>query len=84
MLKDRFVEIFKTATNGNGNVDKFLADYADSSTSNKIKTDEKMVKADGLNATPTIVIGGNYIDFTQSGTSVAEMFETEIKKALGE
>jgi len=84
MLKDRFVEIFKTATNGNGNVDKFLADYADSSTSNKIKTDEKMVKADGLNATPTIVIGGNYIDFTQSGTSVVEMFETEIKKALGE
>lgn len=82
MLRERLTEIFMAATEGKGDKDKFLADMTSNKYASKIEADEKLVRDDGLSATPTIFINNREIDFTGGTESPYEMFTAELNKAL--
>ena len=83
LLKERLAEVFMSATEGKGDKEKFLADMTSGKYASKIEADERLVRDDGLNGTPTIFINGTNIDFTGGNESLIDMFAEEIEKALG-
>lgn len=82
MLNERVVKIFEDASDGKGDKDKFRRDLSDESLASAIEADEKMVREDGLNSTPTIIIDGMDIDFAGGEEDTFTMFTNAIEEAL--
>jgi hypothetical protein len=83
VLKERLVEVFMSATDGNGDKGRFIADMTSDKYRAKIESDDKMVSGDDLSGTPTVIINGNNIDFAGGTETPLNMFTEEIEKALG-
>ena len=83
LLRERLAEIFMEVSDGNGDKERFLADMTSDKYESKIDSDEKLVRQDDLSGTPTIIINGKSIDFTESKESPVYMFAEELDKALG-
>ncbi len=82
LLTERLAKIFLDASDEKGNKEQFLADLKDESLSAKIDADEKLVREDGLNSTPSIIIDGMDIDFAHSNESTVNILTDAIEKAL--
>ena len=82
MLRERLADIFMTATNGEGDKAKFLADMTSDKYESKITADDNMARDDSLSATPTIFINDKNIDFTGGTEQPYNMFVEELNKAL--
>ena len=82
LLEERIVKIFEDVTGGEGDNDRFLADWHNSSLASKIDADERLVRDEGFNATPTVVVNGMDIDFVGSEQSTIELFAGAIEDAL--
>lgn len=82
LLEERITKIFEDATGGEGDTSRFLSDWHNSSFASKIDADERLVRDEGFNATPTVVINGMDIDFVGSEQSTIELFAEEIEDAL--
>ena len=82
MLRERLANIFMTATNGEGDKAKFLADMTSDKYESKITADDNMARDDSLSATPTIFINDKNIDFTGGTEQPYNMFVEELNKAL--
>ena len=84
-LVNKFVDLFKTASNNKGDVDKFKDALSDSDITKKIDFDSALGKEAQIGATPTIMINGKDIDFTSSYTKstidlIEEAIDTEIAR----
>ena len=82
MLRERLANIFMTATNGEGDKAKFLADMTSDKYESKITADDNMARDDSLSVTPTIFINDKNIDFTGGTEQPYNMFVEELNKAL--
>ena len=82
LLTERLAKIFLDASDEKGNKEQFLADLKDESLGAKIDADEKLVREDGLNSTPSIIIDGMDIDFAHSNESTVNILTDAIEKAL--
>lgn len=83
LLRERLADIFMEISDGKGDRKRFLADMTSDKYEAKISSDDKLVRDDGLSGTPTIIIDGTNIDFSQSNESPLSMFTEAIENALG-
>ena len=63
-----FNEYFMKASDGNGDLDKFLSDISSENISKKINNDMSMAKAVNLQGTPAFYIDGQVIDWSIAGS----------------
>ena len=71
-LTTEFVNVFKTASDGKGDLGKFKNDYSsDTALRDKVNTDKELGVKDELNATPTILVNGEKVDLSKSKIEAA-------------
>ena len=83
---DLFASYFANVTNGEGDIDKFKEDMGSAAVNKKINFDISLAKKLKINATPTLIMNGKEIDFSNSGTESAfsELMHNKIDEALAE
>ena len=82
LLTERLAGVFETASGGKGNKEKFLSDLNDASLAKKVDNDNQIGRKDNITATPTIVIGGEDIDFSESELDVDDLMSQKIDSLL--
>ncbi len=82
LFAERLGEIFESATMGQGDLSKLLNDMDSDEINKKVSMDEVKVRDDGLNATPTIIIDGKYVDFAESDEETYSLLTKRIENAL--
>ena len=82
LFVDRLSEIFEGATMGQGDFSQILKDMDSDDVNRKLSIDESKVRDDGLNATPTIIIDGKYVDFAESDEDTYSLLAGKIENAL--
>lgn len=82
LLTERLADVFDTATSKKGNKAKFLDDLNDDSIAKKVDGDHELGKKDNIDATPTIIVNSEDIDFSESSLKVTDLMSQKIEKAL--
>lgn len=77
---DIFVQLFKTATDGKGDVDKFLSDMNSEAVKKKINFDMEIAKNVDIQATPSFFLDGELIDL--AGTNGEEGFLNAFREKI--
>lgn len=76
-----FTEYFKKATNGKGDIDKFLADSESQAVADKVNFDIAMGKQAGeIYYTPAFFLDGEFIDWANNSEGKAKIINSDNKK----
>lgn len=81
-LNQRLAEVFEDASSKKGNKEQFLSDLNDANLAKKVDEDNNIGRKDNIDATPTIIVNGEDINFSQSNLDVKELMGQKIEKAL--
>ena len=81
---DMFVDLFRTVSDGKGDLAKFKEDMGSEAVSKKLSFDQKIGKKVDVSATPAFYVDGEYIDYAHADSSLTfeEFYGAEIEKRL--
>lgn len=77
-LTSAFVDIFKTASKGKGDADRFVSDLGDTAIAEKIDNDKQLGVEMNIRATPTIIVDGESVEL--STQDITEAIEKALNK----
>ena len=77
-LTSALVDVFKTVSNGKGDIERFKNDFGDTAITEKIENDKNLGIEVNIKATPTILVNGESIDL--STRAISEAIEKALEK----